>query len=88
MANALWLLQVPNTLLLPRLVLPRMPRWITSASRVTSSSTWIARIGIAFTPADTALHNQLFSGLCRIICLHLFVFTRVYTPVMASTDMW
>jgi hypothetical protein len=87
LVNTLWLLDMLDILLLLGEILCRIPRWITSASRVNYPGTWTARTGIASTPADTASPNYLFSGTRRIIHLYLFALTGVYTPVTISTDM-
>ena len=83
----LLLCRIPGTTLLSRWVGCRIPRLLVSVSRVNPTGALIALTGIRDTPTGTALPGYLLSGINQIICLHLLVSTRVYTPVMISTDM-
>lgn len=83
-----------GTLKLSRRVRCRIPRWLASASRISTTpgliilaGTQIALAGIPISSAGIVLAENLFSGESRIIGLHLFIFAGVDTPIMSPADM-
>src|SRR5664279_382342 len=91
---ALTLKSLPDTLLLPRLVRCRIPRWLALASRIATmpgliilAGALVALTGISISPTGIALVGDLFFGIGRFICLQLLAFAGVDTPVTSPADM-
>ena len=64
----LLLLHRRSVLLLPCRVLCRLPRWKTSACRVSVSGILVTLTGITLTSVNIGLPRHLFSDILRIIC--------------------
>jgi hypothetical protein len=70
------------------LLLPGLrARWLTSASRISPSGSWISLPAIVSVLATFALGSQLLAGVLRIIGLQLFALARIHTLGPVNSDM-